>query len=121
MAGFSIIRYMSSLTGYVLDDSVLERIAMERGVDKVTDFADLTERDRDLLLADLLLVLFMLPSQTASFSKKHGSFSQVIGSQTITYKDDIYDMMMRLYRKWNDPKVETVEDMGGGFGWVNED
>lgn len=103
---FSIIRYMSSLTGFTFDEAVLERIAIERGVDKAEDFSDLTQKDRDLVLADLLFVIFTSPSETASLTKKHGQFSQTIGSQVITDKDDIYDLMMRLYRKWNDPMAD---------------
>ena len=41
-----------------------------------------------------------------------------IGGQTITDKDGIYDLMMRLYQKWEDPKVEELEDMGGGLQWL---
>ena len=118
MAGFDIIRYMSSLTGYIFDDAVLERIALERNVSDVCSFAEITEKDKDLLTADLLFVLFTSPSQSASISKKHGQFSQSIGSQTITDKDGIYNTMMRLYQKWEDPKAKELEDMGGGLEWM---
>lgn len=118
MASFDIIRYMSSLTGYVFDDAVLERIALERNVAEVGSFAEITEKDKDLLTADLLFVLYTSPSQSASFSKKHGQFSQSIGSQTITNKDGIYNYMMRLYQKWEDQKAKELEDMGGGLEWM---
>ena len=118
MAGFDIIRYMSSLTGYVFDDAVLERIALERNVAEVGSFSEITEKDKDLLTADLLFVLYTSPSQSASLSKKHGQFSQSIGSQIITDKDNIFDTMMRLYQKWEDPKAKEVENMGGGLEWM---
>lgn len=104
---------MSSLTGYVFDEAVLERIALERGVDEVKQFSELTQRNKDLILADMLLVLFTSPSHTASFSKKHGQFSQTIGSQAIYNKDEIYELMMRLYNRWGDPKADDFADMGG--------
>ena len=118
MAGFDIIRYMSSLTGYIFDDAVLERIALERNVSDVCSFAEITEKDKDLLTADLLFVLYTSPSQSASFSKKHGQFSMSIGGQTITDKDGIFDTMMRLYQKWEDPKAEELERFGGGLEWM---
>ena len=118
MASFDIIRYMSSLTGYVFDDAVLERIALERNVAGVASFSDITEKDKDLLTADLLFVLYTSPSQSASFSKKHGQFSQSVGSQTITDKDGICRLMMQLYTKWDDPKAEELEDIGGGLEWM---
>ena len=118
MAGFDIIRYMSSLTGYIFDDAVLERIALERNVAGVASFSDITEKDRDLLTADLMFVLYTSPSQSASISKKHGQFSQSVGSQIITDKDNIFDFMMRLYNKWEDPKAEELEKIGGGLEWM---
>ena len=118
MASFDIIRYMSSLTGYIFDDAVLERIALERNVSDVCSFAEITEKDKDLLTADLLFVLCTSPSQSASISKKHGQFSQSIGSQTITDKDGIYNLMVRLYQKWEDPKIKEIEEMGGGLEWM---
>ena len=118
MASFDIIRYMSSLTGYVFDDAALERIALERNVAGVASFSEITDKDKDLLTADLLFVLYTSPSQSASFSKKHDQFSQSVGSQTITDKDGIYDLMMRLYTKWQDPKAEELESMGGGLEWM---
>ena len=118
MASFDIIRYMSSLTGYIFDDAVLERIALERNVAEVVSFAELSEKDKDLLTADLLFVLYTSPSKSASISKKHGQFSMSIGSQTITDKDGICRLMMRLYQKWEDPKVKEIEDMGGGLEWM---
>ncbi len=118
MAGFDIIRYMSSLTGYVFDDAVLERIALERNVAEVGSFSELSEKDKDLLTADLLFVLYTSPSKSASISKKHGQFSMSVGSQTITDKDGIYKLLVRLYQKWEDPKVKELEDMGGGLEWM---
>lgn len=118
MASFDIIRYMSSLTGYVFDDAVLERIALERNVAEVGSFADITEKDKDLLTADLLFVLCASPSHSASISKKHGQFSMSIGSQEITDKDGIYNLMMMLYKKWDDPKAEEIKDMLGGLQWM---
>ena len=118
MAGFDIIRYMSSLTGYIFDDAVLERIALERNVAEVGSFAEISEKDKDLLTADLLFVLYTSPSQSASISKKHGQFSMSIGGQSITDKDGIYDLMMRLYQKWEDHKAEELESIGGGLEWM---
>lgn len=109
---FNIISYLSSLTGFAFDRPVLERIAMERGVDDAESIEDLSQEKRDLLLADLLFVIFTSPSQSASMSQKHGSYSVSIGSQSITNKAGLYELMSRLYKKWNDPKLEDIEDIG---------
>lgn len=116
---FDIITYMSTLTGFTFEKSVLERIAMERGVSDVTDYSQLEQKDKDLLLADLLLVIYTSPYQTSSLTKQHGAFTQTIGSQIITDKRGMFNLMTSLYRKWNDDKLETVNEIDGGLQWIN--
>lgn len=116
---FDIITYMSTLTGFTFEKSVLERIAMERGVSDVTDYSQLEQKDKDLLLADLLLVIYTSPYQTSSLTKQHGAFTQTIGSQIITDKRGMFNLMTALYKKWNDAKLEIVSQMDGGLQWIN--
>lgn len=119
MAQFDIIKYISSLTGFVVDVATCERIAMERGVDGVTSIGELEQKDKDLLLADLLFTIYVSPNSSASITKQHGAYTHTIGSQTINTKNDIYNTMIALYRKWNDDKLEAVESMGGGLQWLD--
>ena len=112
MIQFDILSYMSSLTGFVFEKSVLERIALERGVDEVSSLEELTQKDRDLLLADLLFIIYTSPTQSSSISKKHGSFSLTIGSQYISDKKNIYELMNKLYSKWGDEKLDNLDDQG---------
>lgn len=116
---FDIITYMSTLTGFTFEKSVLERIAIERGVSEVTEYNQLEQKDKDLLLADLLFVAYTTPYQTSSLTKQHGAFSQTIGSQIITDKKNLFNLITALYKKWNDDKVEIVNQMDGGLQWIN--
>lgn len=120
MASFDIIQYMASLTGFNFERSVLERIAFERDVRECADIKDVTPKQKDLLTADLLFMIYTSPSQSASWSKKHGQFSQSMGSQTITDKSNLYDYMLYLYKKWDDPKLEEVESLDAGLTWLSE-
>lgn len=116
---FDIIKYMDSLTGFTFQKSVLERIAMERGLSEVTEYNQLEQKDKDLVLADLLFVVYTSPYQTSSLTKQHGAYSQTIGSQIITDKRSIYNLMTGLYKKWNDDKLEAVAQLDGGLQWIN--
>lgn len=118
MVQFDIIEYLSGLTGFVFDKAVLKRIAMERGVLEVTAYDELEQQQKDLLLADLLYTVYMSPNSSASLTKNHGAYSQTIGSQTINDKEGIYNLMIALYRKWNDEKLEVVEEMNGSLQWL---
>lgn len=108
MAGFDIIGYISGLTGFIFDKSVLERIANERGVASATSYSDIDERTRELMRADLLYTAYCSPNTMASVSHQHGSYSKSYGSQTIMGREKLYEMFMSIYRKYGDPMAQSV-------------
>lgn len=111
-----IVDYISSLTGFAFERSVIERIALERGVDYVDNIAQISVKQKDLILADLLYVAYYSPSITPSISKKHGTYSVSVGSQHITNRDELWRMMHRLYSKWDEEKLD--EDSFGNLKWM---
>lgn len=115
---FDIIEYLSGLTNFVFDKAVLKRIAIERGVDRVTSFRQLEQKQKDLLLADLLFTVYVSPNSSASMTQQHGAYSQTVGSQTINDKRGIYKTLVSLYKKWNDEKLEIAENSDGGLQWI---
>ena len=106
-----IIDYLSGLTGFVFDKAVLQRIALDRQALNV-DPKELDVKTKDLLRADLLYTAYISPNVWASHTHAHGSFSQTTGSQTIYNEDKerIYNVFMGIYRKYNDEKLEEIED-----------
>ncbi|MDY6318505.1 MAG: hypothetical protein SPL37_03115 [Prevotella sp.] len=107
---FDILQYMSGLTGFTFDKAVLTRIALERGVDQVTAYAQLTKRQRDLITADLLLTAYLSPTVWASFDQAHGSFKKGVGSQTMYNKEEIYNYLYNIYSQYEDEKLEELPD-----------
>jgi hypothetical protein len=111
---FDIIEYLSGLTGFLFSKEVLQRIALEREVSEVGDYSELDAKTKDLLKADLLYTAYVSPNVWASATRSHGSFSQTIGSQT-TYTEDkerLYNIFMGIYRKYDDAKLEEMQDFG---------
>lgn len=120
MRQFDIIDYISSLAGnFVIEKTVCERIAQERGVDRVCSIGELNQQQKDLLLADVLFAIYVSPNSSASLTMQHGSYTKTIGSQTVNDKKGIYNIMVALYKKWNDDKLEAVQAMGGGLQWLD--
>ena len=107
---FDILQYMSGLTGFTFDKAVLVRIALERGVAEVTEYDELTKRDRDLITADLLLTAYLSPNVWASYSQEHGSNKKGIGSQTMYNKDEIHDWLRGIYEEYDDPMIDQLPD-----------
>lgn len=118
MKQFDIINYLSGLTTFTFDKAVLTNVALERGVIGITDYSELTQKDKDLCLADLLFAIYTGPDYTANMTNQHGAFSQTLGSQRYDSKRDIYNTMMRLYNKWEDKKAEEVPS--AGLQWIYE-
>ena len=120
MDKFDIIEYLSGLTGYVFDKAVLKRIALDRDVYEVEDYEELDDKTKDLLLADLLYVVYLSPNVWASSQQSHAGFSHSVGSQT-TYAEEkkrLYNTFMSLYNKHNDAKIEAVVD-SGSVQWID--
>ena len=120
MFEFDIIKYLEGLTAFVFDKAVLIRIAMERDLFLVEDYKDLTQKQKDLALADLLFVVYTSPNYTASFTNQHGAYTQTIGSQRYDTKKDVYNVMIRLYQKWDDDKLDFLPLDANDTVWVNE-
>lgn len=117
---FDILDFLSGLTGYVFDKSVLTRIAWEREVTDITSFDELDAKTIDLLRADLLYTAYLSPNTIAAHTNSHGSFSQTFGSQTITNaeKDRMYQTFMAIYGKYNDDKLEEITNIEGTLQWL---
>lgn len=120
MEEFDIIEYLSGLTTYVFDKAVLKRIAYDREVSEVIDYAALDQRTKDLLLADVLYTAYLSPNVIASSAHAHGSFSQTIGSQTIheQEKERLYNTFFKIYSKYNDNKLEELKDSDSNLQWL---
>lgn len=118
MTEFNIIDYMSGLTGFVLDESILQRIALDRGVNEVISYEDLSDRDKDLLTADILLAVYQAGDDLPSFQHQHGQFSTSTGKQTIRDKDHILNLLRYYYGKWGDDKLALIPE--SSLRWINE-
>ena len=105
---FDIIEYLSGLTTFVLDEAVLKRIAIDRGVYGCQLPEKLDQRLKDLLLADILYAIVLGPSNIPSLQYQHGQFSTSTGSQKIEDKEELYRTMLRLYQKWGDEKADLI-------------
>lgn len=117
---FDIIGFLSGLTGYVFDKSVLTRIAWERDVADVSSYDELDSKTIDLLRADILYTAYLSPNTVAAVTNSHGSFSQIVGSQTITSeeKNRLYQAFMAIYEKYNDEKFDEIRATESTLQWL---
>ena len=91
------------------------KIALDRGLDPSWDVYDdskVTERERDLMTADLIYTAVLLrPSNTASLQQSHNGFQKTIGSEQDFYQDDKIQYAIRIYKRYNDEKAGDLEEL----------
>lgn len=121
MEKVNIIEYLSGLTAYVFDKSILKRIALDRGVLDVDDCSVLEQQTKDLLKADLYYVVYTSPNVWASSTHSHGSYSQTIGSQTIynEEKERLYNVFMSIYKQYDDDMLSVVQSADSNLQWLD--
>lgn len=112
MSQFDTISYLGSLVGYPIKKEAIQRIAQERKVLNVDDWTEIDRRTRNLVLADILMVIFTSPNDTGSKSKTHNNFSVSIGGVKIYNKAQVYELMMRLYEDPDRELWEALKDVG---------
>lgn len=120
---FDILDYLSGMTNFVFDKSVLNRVALECGVSEIEAFVDLTEEQKDRCKMALLETIVFGVYQTASTTNQHGAYTLTVGAQTITSKalESIKSELRRLYRKYGeDDKLEALQESDGEVKWINE-
>lgn len=114
MIQFDIIDFVAyGLTGFTFDRKQIEYIVMARGLADVSDITELTQRDKDLLTADCLRLIYTTPSQGSSKTWSHGDATETDGGQYIADKKQLYTYMIGLYKKWGEDPFP--EDLEGGI------
>lgn len=106
----NLLEYLSGMTSYAFDESVLNRIALDRGVMEDAMVGDLTKEQKDLIFADMLFTVWSGPNNLPSFTHQHGQFSHTIGQQTMGDKDRLLEMIRNIYKLYEDEKLELLPE-----------
>ena len=120
---FDIIDYLSGLTAYVFDVSVLLRVAMDNGVAEVREYNELDAEQIDRCKMSLLETLVLAPSQSASQTNKHGEYQMQTGSQMLTDKtrEAIKAELRMLYRRYGeDERLQQLDSADTTMEWITE-
>lgn len=120
---FDILDYLSGMTNFVFDKSVLNRVAIDCGVAEIEHYTDLTEEMKDNCKMALLETIVYGPYQTASSTNQHGAYTLTVGAQTITSTalESIKTELRRLYKKYeNEEKIDALSATDGEIKWITE-
>lgn len=106
----TVVEYLLSKTRFSLEESQVATILIDRNIDGSTDASTLCKEEKELLYADLLMLVASSPKMTGSYSKSHGNYSERWGSEMV----DIEGLIKRalvIYAKYNDDNYTFAESM----------
>ena len=109
MAAYTVETWLRGMVDFDLTQETLAAILFNRNIPAGTPAVNLTEKQRDLCYADVLMYA------AGSSVKASGEYISDNGYQLQKSAKNVFDrralrdQAMRLYAKWNDPKAdETV-------------
>ncbi len=103
----TILEYLQGKSNNTLNDSVLNVIAFDRGVEDISeDVSTLDTQTKDLMFADMLVQQYS-GANSVSESKEHKGFAErtqrVFGDSGAKL-----EIAKSIYKKYNDPMYETM-------------
>ena len=113
--------FLSGLTAYTFDISVLKRVALECGVAEVKEYSELTEEQKDRCKIGLLETLLLTPYQSASQTDRHGEWHTQTGAQTLSAAniERVKNEIKGLYKKYGEEeKLESLENADANLEWM---
>lgn len=88
------------------DDTSYETIILERGYSKESEWSSVEFHDRELMRADLYVLLFTFPSQVTRSLGSQG-FNQSESYQN-SYRDKYLDIALGIYRTYDKNKYKEL-------------
>ena len=107
----SIEDYLKGMVGFDVPTSTINSIRINREITKGSDVAELSDKDKDLAYADLLMWASTNPSSYTGSKQSDGGWTQTEASKTLNASDkkSFRSMAMDIYKRYGDrrytPKV----------------
>jgi hypothetical protein len=109
----TILDWLKATSRYTFEDTIFQKIAIDREISVTEDVTTLTVEQKELLTADIIFTAVVLsPSSTALQLKSHGGAQYQRGSETISKEKRFIDMnlMKSIYKKYDDPRYYQLSE-----------
>lgn len=106
---FTIEQYLKSKVDFDLTDLTIRGILIDRDVMEGVDVRTLTDRQKELCLADAYL--FVGTSSTASSGEMiaDGGWQHTKSAKNVVNREYFLTLARSIYEKWGDAKSDTTE------------
>lgn len=112
----TVVDYLKNVTGYPIKGAVVEAVLIGRNIGASTDASALTQEQRELLTADILMMLAALFSSSSGSVKKSGDFEIREAGLNMGDRTLLIQKAMKIYGDWGDPLYD--ESKLGITTWV---
>jgi hypothetical protein len=110
----TVLEWLRAATRYTFDDETFKKIAWDRECDPDSDIygGDVSQRQKDLMTADIIFTAVLLsPSSTSSYQKAHNGYQESIGAETYYYQDKKITYAIQIYNKYDDTKADVLDSI----------
>ena len=109
----TILEYIRSKVRVDVTENNVKAVLIDRNLINVEndEVSNIDQRIRELLYADVLMLIATSANTSGGESSEHGGFSQKKGSEVIHSTDRFTKMAMDIYKKWSDDKYVSYESL----------
>jgi len=105
-SSMTVVRWLDAEASPYIDfpTEYLYAKMLHRGVtDDETLVADICEKQRDLLLADILMGAAVSSTKSGTQGESDGGWTHYVAIKNVTNRDALYRTAKALYDKWGEP------------------
>lgn len=108
MAAYTIENYLRGKVDYDFSNEAITAILFDRGVTAATPANEVSERDRDLCFADLLMYAASSSVQSSGEYISDNGYQLQKSARNVYDRKAMRENALRLYKKWDDPRAEEA-------------
>ncbi len=117
MAAYTIETWLRGKVDFDFTSEAIAAILYDRGIAGGTALSEVSEKDRDLCYADLLMYAASSSVRSSGEYISDNGYQMQKASRNVYDRKTMRDNALRIYKKWDDSKAETVS--GAGFKMKN--
>lgn len=106
--GFTIETWLKGMVDYDIPEATLKAILFNNKIEEGTRAADVSEKQRDLCLADLLMWLASSSSATSGEYVSDGGWQHQKSNKNVVDRSGLRARAEQLYKKWDSLKLSEI-------------
>lgn len=110
-SNMTVVRWLTAEASSYADvttDYLYARMLRREVYDDETLVSDITEKQRDLMLADMYMDFANSSSKSGTQGEADGGWSHYVAIKNVVSRNELRKMAKDLYDKWGEPFVDTT-------------